>query len=349
MTINATPQTPPANTRPANGNNTGNRPQPVPAPAPFKLNITRGVAADPPRIVIHGTPGIGKSTLASKAPNPIFLDLEHGTLQLDVARVNDIETWEQLLAAIRALTTEPHDFKTLVLDTLDRAEWLCWQHVCAKAKVSGIEAVGKYGRGYLAAYEEFRGLARALDALRAKRHMAVIVVAHSKVENAPNAAGDEHQRWTLKVHKLVAGLFYESFDVILFARLEIFTSKSEGGKVKGHGDARVLETQEAGAWLAKNRYGLPRQMNLDWNELAAGLARGAGEVVEALREDIGAALDRLHALDESAAVKARETYEKATDDAAALSILLNRINAGVAQREAARAAESATDNGNTAT
>ena len=270
---------------------------------------------------------------------------------IDILGPSDpIESWEQLLATVRAIVNDPGDRKTIVIDTLDRAEWLCWEFVCRRARVENIEKIGNgYGKGYTAAYEEFRGLARALDALRAKRHMAVIVVAHSKVENAPNAAGDEHQRWTLKVHKLVAGLFYESFDVILFARLEIFTSKSEGGKVKGHGDARVLETQEAGAWLAKNRYGLPRQMNLDWNELAAGLARGAGEVVEALREDIGAALDRLHALDESAAVKARETYEKATDDAAALSILLNRINAGVAQREAARAAESATDNGNTAT
>jgi PAS domain S-box-containing protein len=138
--------------------------------------------------------------------------IESGTLQLDVARVDGIDTWEHLIAAAHALATQPHDFKTLVIDTLDRAEWLCWQHLCARARVANIEAVGKYGRGYTAAYEEFRVLARALDTLRTKRGMGVIVVAHSKIENAPNAAGDEHQRWTLKVHKQVAGLFYEGFD-----------------------------------------------------------------------------------------------------------------------------------------
>lgn len=315
----------------------------APAPAPFALSFSRGIVAEPPRIVVHGAPGIGKSTLAASAPSPVFIDLEHGTLQLDVARVDGIDTWEHLIAAVHALATQPHDFKTLVIDTLDRAEWLCWQHLCARAHVANIEAVGKYGRGYTAAYEEFRALARALDTLRAKRGMGVIVVAHSKIENAPNAAGDEHQRWTLKVHKQVAGLFYEGFDAVLFARLETFTTKSESGKVKGIGDRRVLETQESPAWLAKNRYRLPAQMNLSWDELNEGLSRGAPEVAASIRVEIDAALTRLDALDHTAAETARAQCRD-VNEPARLSVLLGRINAGIAQREAA-APDGSSDNG----
>lgn len=302
----------------------------------MKLNISRGVRREPPRIVIHGGPGIGKTTLASRAPNPVFLDLEHGTLQIDVARIEGIETWEGLLAALRALATEPHDFKTVVIDTLDRAEWLCWQHICQTERVPNIEKVGKgFGKGYTAAYEAFRGLAAALEKLRTERGMAVILIAHSKVEKAPNAAGDEYERWTLKVHKQIAGLFYEAFDAILFARLQVYTRKTEAGRTKGVGDARVLETQESPAWLAKNRYALPAQLPLSWEDLDAALNRGAAAVVASIRAEVDAALDRLTKLDSAAAERARVACAGASD-ATSLSVLLGRINAGINARQAAQ-------------
>lgn len=323
-----------------------NAPAQIQRPAPpFKLSFSRGSVRQPERIIVHGAPGIGKSTLAASAEAPVFIDLEHGTLQLDVARVDGVDTWEQLLAAVNALITEQHDFKTLVIDTLDRAEWMCWQHLCARARVASIEAVGKYGRGYTAAYEEFRALARALDTLRARRGMRIILIAHSKIENAPNPTGDEHQRWTLKVHKQIAGLFYESFDAILFARIEVFTSKGESGKTKGFGDRRVLETQESPAWLAKNRYGLPKQINLSWDELSDGLTRGAGEVLASIRAEVDSALAQLAKLDTDAADRARAACD-GVNDAARLSVLLGKINAGIAQREAAASATYA-DNTNT--
>jgi hypothetical protein len=300
-------------------------------PAPFKLNITRGVRREPPRIVLHGAPGIGKSTLASRAPSPVFLDLEHGTLQMDVSRADGIDSWEALLGALRALATEAHDFRTVVIDTLDRAEWLCWQHLCQRERVNSIELVGKgYGRGYVAAYEQFRAFAALLEALRA-RGMGVILVAHSKIEKAPNAAGDEYERWTLKVHKHIAGLFYEMFDAVLFARLEVYATKNENGRTKGIGDARVLETQEAPAWLAKNRYAMPRQIPLSWEDLNDAMSRGAEEVTAALRAEIDAALAKLANLDADAARAARAQVDSVTDEAR-LGSLLGRINAGISAR-----------------
>jgi FMN phosphatase YigB (HAD superfamily) len=298
------------------------------APTPFKLNITRGVRREPPRIVIHGAPGIGKSTLASRAPSPLFIDLEHGTKQIDVARVDDIDTWEALLAALHALAADPGDFRTVVIDTLDRAEWLCWQHLCTKERVDSIEKIGRgFGKGFTAAYEQFRAFAAALEALR-RKGIAVIIIAHSKIEKAPE---DDRERWTLKVHKQVAGLFYEMFDAILFARLEVFTQKAESGKLRGIGDARVLETQEDPKWLAKNRYAMPRQIPLSWEDLNDAMNRGAEEVTAALRAEIDAALAKLADLDADAARAARAQVDSVTDEAR-LGSLLGRINAGISAR-----------------
>lgn len=330
-----TPATPNAQRPPANA-------QPA-----FKMQITRGALKEPERIIIHGAPGIGKSSLAAQMPRPLFLDLEHGTQQLDVARVDNIATWAQLNATLHSLASEDTGFETLVIDTLDRAEWLCHQHVCELARVPSIEKVGKFGAGWTAAYEHFRGFAKRLEEIRARRRMKIILISHSKVEKVPNAAGDDFDRWTLKVNKQIAGMFYEGFDAVLFARLNTYTRTTENGRTRGVGDDRVIETQESPAWLAKNRYGLPKQINLDWTELAAGLDRGATEQAAALRVEVDAALVRLSGLDADEGARATAAGASASD-VRSLSALLNKIHARIAAREAALSSDNASpDNANT--
>jgi hypothetical protein len=333
-----------------NAPNTPNAQRPTPnASAPFRLKTTRGIQADPERIVIHGAPGVGKSTLCADAPSPIFFDLEHGTKQLDIERVDDIETWEQLLAAVRWLINEDHSFKTLVIDTLDRAEWLCWQHVCRVGNKPSIEAFS-YGKGMVAAYEAFRVLARELEALRTKRRMRVVLIAHSKIEKVPNPSGEDWERWTLKVDKRVAGLFYESFDAVLFARRETFGQKTETGRTKGVGNKRVVETEESPGWVAKNRYRLPAQIELPveapWSALSDGLNRGAREVADAIRAELTSAIARLTALDAAAGEAARVAAESTPHDAARLSGMLSRVTGGIAAREAALSSDNAPSSDN---
>lgn len=334
---------------PATTTNTAQRPNTQSAaPAPFKLKFTQGVVEAPPAIIVYGGPGIGKTTLAASAPDPVFIDLENGTRQIDVARTGEVETWSDLLATVRALITEDHPFKTVALDTLDRAEWLCWQHVCRVGRKSGIEDFG-YSKGYTAAYEQFRILARELETLRTRRNVGIFVIAHAKIGKNPqlHAEAEDHEQWDLKVHKLVSGLFYESFDAVLFARLQTYTQRNAAGRVRGGGDARKLECQESPAWRAKNRFGLPRQMDLSWDALSDAMSRGQNVIADAIRAEIDVALERLAALDEGAASKARDAALATPHSRRHLSPLLNRIHAGIAARETASREPTPTDDAGT--
>lgn len=246
-----------------------------------KLTISRGVKAQPEWIVIFGPPGVGKTTLAANSPEPVFIDLEGGSAQLDVARIEGVNTWDEFIAALRALVTEPHSFQTLVIDTLDKAEWLCWQKVCASASggkdgkvFKSLEDFG-FGKGYIAAYEEFRRLINVLQELRTKRSVRTIILAHAKLGKVPNTSGGpDYDRWELKVDKKVGGVFFEAADAVLYAHRDVAVAKKDGERARAYGDKRQIGTEETTAYMAKNRFGLPAIMDLSWEVLADAIGKG---------------------------------------------------------------------------
>lgn len=111
------------------------------------LNISKGIVLRPQKVVVYGPEGIGKSTFASHFPDPLFLDIEDSTSQLDVKRIPDINSWAMLLGIIADVKNEK-PCNTLVIDTVDWAEKLCIQYVCAQAKKSSIEDFGLRERLY---------------------------------------------------------------------------------------------------------------------------------------------------------------------------------------------------------
>ena len=83
------------------------------------LNIITGVIIRALKIIIYGVEGVGKSTLAAQFPDPLFIDVEGGTSQMNVRRIQRPATWEELLSLIIEVAKTPGICKTLVLDTLD--------------------------------------------------------------------------------------------------------------------------------------------------------------------------------------------------------------------------------------
>ena len=131
--------------------------------------------------LIYGTDGVGKTHFASRSPNPIFIGAEKGTEQLDVARFPQTESIGELLAQVRALQNEKHDFDSVVLDSLDWVEPLIWKPVCEEGKVETIEQyAGGYGKGYVRALDLWRTLLKELSALNEKMHVLLIGQAQIK-------------------------------------------------------------------------------------------------------------------------------------------------------------------------
>lgn len=164
--------------------------------------------------------------------------------------------------------TKDHDFKTLVLDSIDFAEPLLWAHVCAADGKKNIEEYG-YGKGYLRAMDEARLFFRGLEALRNKRGMAIIITSHCEVRKheAPDSLG--YDRYQLSLDKRLGAFVHDWVDALLFAQWKVHVVKEDKGfggeRTRGVGSGeRVLYTEERPGWWAKNRYALPAQLPLSW-------------------------------------------------------------------------------------
>lgn len=234
------------------------------------MEITSGVLKRPQKVVVYGPEGIGKSTFASHFPDPLFLDIEDSTSQLDVKRIQGINSWEMLLSLISQINRERH-CKTVVVDTADWAEKLCIQHVCAVNKKGSIEDFG-YGSGYVKLLEEFAKLLEALN-LSVKAGINVVLNAHAQIRKfeQPDEMG-AYDRWELKLNKKTtaqtAAIVKEWADALLFINYKTVVVADDNGKKKGVGGKRVMYTQHASTWDAKNRWGLPMEMPFEYESIA---------------------------------------------------------------------------------
>ena len=264
------------------------------APRRMTLGAVRsGIRPAPDRILVVGTEGVGKSTFAANAPRPIFIAAEDGIRHLDVASFPEPETFQDVLDAVAELTEVEHDFKTLVIDTLDWIEPLVWRAVCERAgwfDAAGNPDIEKpgYGKGYVAATEDWRRLLAALDRLRNTRQMEVILLAHAAIKAFHNPAGGDYSRYECKLAKGAAALVKEWCDSNLFAVHEEFVTEAKGiARAKGVSTGRrVVKTERTAAWDAKTRHALSPELPLDYAEYAAARSAGRPATPEQLRDEI---------------------------------------------------------------
>jgi hypothetical protein len=177
--------------------------------------------------------------------------------------------------AISTLLNEDHQFQSVFLDSLDWLEPLLQQHVCEQNGWKNIEAPG-YGKGYIAAADEWRNLLSGFDALRDQRNMGVILIAHDKIKHYESPLNDGYDTFTLKLHDRATGLIQEWADVIGFAGYKVLTKSQDVGFGQKETKAittgeRLLYVEPHPAHCGGNRFGL-KNMPLSWDAFSAALA-----------------------------------------------------------------------------
>lgn len=232
----------------------------------------------PPRVVVHGEHGVGKSTLGASAYKPVFLPFEDGLSGIETDAFPIITSYADALAAVETLLHEQHDYGTAVIDSADWLEPLIWQHACKANNWQSIESPG-YGKGYIEANTIWRQFLDRLDALRA-RGMAVILIAHSEIKHFEAPDSDAYDRYQIKLQRGASALVQEWADVIGFAQIETAIKKEQAGfsGTRARGVAtgrRVLHVAGKPAYVAKNRYGMPDSIPLDWAALVAAMTPSA--------------------------------------------------------------------------
>jgi hypothetical protein len=225
------------------------------------MNITSGKQQAPIRAVAYGPEGIGKSTFASHWPRPLFVDIENGTMRLDVDRVQP-QSWAAVSQLVSEFGRDSQGYKTLVIDTADWLEKMAAEAVCAAHGQKGIEAFG-YGKGFTYLAEEWRRFLDVIAAMQVKNGMNVLFLAHACMRKfeQPDEAG-AYDRWEMKLTKQVAPAMKEWADLVLFLNYKTLVVATDNGKAKAQGGQRVMYTSHHPCWDAKNRFELPDELPL---------------------------------------------------------------------------------------
>jgi hypothetical protein len=249
--------------------------------------ITRGRQIKPPRLLLYGCEGTGKSTFASQSLRPIFIQTEDGLGMIDCEKFPLARSFNDVEQALQTLQFEDHPYQTVAVDSLDWLEQLIWEDLCQKHNVTSIEKVGGgYGKGYTEALIHWRRILDMLQFLRDERGMCIILVAHSKVEPFCDPLSATYDRYSPRLHKHASALVTEWVDCVLFTttRFRVETEEARFGHERSiavslgqDGGERILRTIGGPSCIAKNRYGLPYELPLNWDAFMAAFHTGAGK------------------------------------------------------------------------
>ncbi len=244
------------------------------------MKIIRGKQFSAKKVVVYGPEGIGKSTFASKFPDPVFIDTEGSTKDMDVARFEKATSWQMLMEQVRYVRDNPSVCRTLVIDTADWAEQMCIEFICASHRKDGLESFG-YGNGYVYVKEEFGRFLNLLSEV-VDAGVNAVLTAHAQIRKfeQPDEMG-AYDRYELKLGKKTSSqtspLVKEWADMLLFANYKTYSvaTDEKGKKHKAQGGRRVMYTTHHPCWDAKNRYGLPDECEFDYSVIKSIIESGS--------------------------------------------------------------------------
>lgn len=227
------------------------------------------------KAVLYGQEGVGKSSLAAKIPGIIFIDCEGSTTKMDVRRLPVPTSWAMLCDEMEFVLQNAavKGYRAVAIDTFDWAEMLVLQAICAEANVKSIEGI-PYGKGWQIECEKVARFLESTDRLiKAGIHVILICHAVTRKTTLPEEL-DEFDHWELKLGNKttnkIAPLLKEWSDMTLFLafKTQVMAADDKGKTHKATSVQRVMYATKSAWWDAKNRFGLPEMMPLDYGAIA---------------------------------------------------------------------------------
>lgn len=281
----------------------------IPADHPLASRLYRQPSSRSVRVTLYGGDGIGKTTFGLDSPDPFFIAPEISKFPKTLPAVVPT-SWADTFQIVRALAENPFGRKTVVIDTADFLYPYSVYYVCSRdnpgAKKPLLLEDGRpcienypYGTGPKIVAQEWTYLLGALDDLRARHGMNIIILAHVRRHKIRNTGGEDYDMLGPAVDRDTADLLCHWSDAVLFAELyrkpvietteKIKTHKTPGRTKMITDGARICWTQERQAHRAKNRDGIPEAIALSWHEFA----RYALADLEALQEQIDMKIEQI--------------------------------------------------------
>lgn len=294
--------------------------------------VVSGKIEKPHYVLLYGEPGLGKSTFASHAPSPIFLCTEDGTNNLDVSRLK-IDSFTEMLSAVDELATTKHSYKTIVIDTIDHFEPMIFSEVLKEnPKYNNIEKI-PYKNGYEYALTYWLKFLSVIEKAR-ENGLHIIFLAHEYVKshNDPMLT-ESYDKHKIKIHHKAASLLVDKVENVLFVTQKVYLDSSDSGKkAKAYGEGnRVVYTENRPSFVAKNRFNLPFEIPLSWEdferECKAQKPKDAASMIKYIEENI-------INLDSSIREQAIEHFEKNKTNPVVLAQIEDRIKAIISTKTA---------------
>lgn len=235
----------------------------------------------PPRIVLYGQSKVGISSFCAQIPNAYFMDVNGTIGHLDVKSTR-CDTFDKLKEFTTFMRSGEHDYKVLVIDSLDGLEVLLQNEVFSheKKKLEALEYFDEipFGRGAGMVISEFRDLLYVLDDLK----MTIIICAHETIEERNISFGGTMSFAKPYMYtKTVKGKYIAEeasnilttwADCVLYVSQKNqvkggFFSKDKGKILNDDPQERSIYTDARPTFFAGNRYGLPYEIGFEWENL----------------------------------------------------------------------------------
>lgn len=283
-----------------------------PTAKPSRLGLVKRERLRAPLFYLwYGPEGVGKTSLIADMPDPILMDIEGGSAEIEIARYmfrdepggHVPRTYEEILGGIDDLVSNPgHGYRTLGIDTADALEAKIQEYVCKRDGEENIEKYG-YGKGYKVAVAELRVLISRLNVLRYRDGMAIAIAAHAKARTFKNPEGPDYDRWQIVGDDLFTAELRARCDVVGFVHFEggskkLADDKSKSPRARGWDTGRrLIELSRTAAWDAKTRLAVPPQIELEqanpFRPFADAKVIAQDATVESLTAEVEAELERI--------------------------------------------------------